>query len=82
MEPMLLIVRSVTLGQRGKELLSASGIPAALLRSPRQYAPAGCAYALRLHERDAARAVRLLRRAEIPFTGPYPEPEGRGRGRP
>ena len=82
MEPMLLIVRSVTLGQRGKELLSASGISAALLRSPRQYAPAGCAYALRLPGRDAERAARVLRRAEIPFTGPFPDPDGRGRARP
>ena len=54
------IYRSVTHGQNGRAVLDRAGIPARLIRSPRELAPAGCAYALTLRSRDAARAERLL----------------------
>ena len=56
------IFRSVTYGQSGRAVLDRGQIPCRLIRSPRELAPSGCAYALTLRSRDAARAGQLLRR--------------------
>ena len=55
-----LIYRSVTHGQAGRAVLEKNRIPARLIRSPRELAPSGCAYALTLRSRDAENALRLL----------------------
>ena len=54
------IYRSVTHGQMGQAALERNRIPSVLIRSPRELAPSGCAYALTLRSRDEPRAFRLL----------------------
>ena len=55
-----LIYRSVTHGQAGRSVLDRNGLPSRLIRSPRELAPSGCAYALTVRGRDLPRAYRLL----------------------
>ncbi len=55
-----LIFRSVTHGQAGRAALDRGGIPSRLIRSPRELAPSGCAYALTVRGRDLSRAYRFL----------------------
>ncbi|MBR7010437.1 MAG: DUF3343 domain-containing protein [Oscillospiraceae bacterium] len=69
MYDMYLTVRSVTRGQKGRDVLSRAGLRCALVRAPRAIAPGGCAYALALRRGDEARALRLLERAGVPVEG-------------
>lgn len=55
-----MIYRSVTYGQSARAALDSGGVPCRLLRSPREYAPAGCAYAVTVRRRDYSRALRLV----------------------
>ncbi len=65
------VLRSVTFGQRGKELLSKSGIPCRLLRAPREIAPSGCGYAIVVRREHAVKAAGMFSDNHLPFAGPY-----------
>ena len=54
-----MIYRSVTYGQSARAALDRGGVPCRLIRSPREYAPAGCAYAVTVRRRDYSRALGL-----------------------
>lgn len=63
--------RSVTYGQKGRDILAQNGIRCRLLRAPREIAPGGCAYALALSERDGTRGRTVLDRAGVRSTGSW-----------
>ena len=69
MNDFYMTVRSVTLGQKGREALARAGIHCRLLRAPREIAPGGCAYALALRGREAHEAVQILDRARVSVVG-------------
>lgn len=60
-----LIYRSVTHGQTGRAVLDREKIPCRLLRSPRELAPSGCAYALTIRRRDLERAYQFFRQENV-----------------
>lgn len=64
-------VRSVTWGQKGRDVLHQKGIQCQLLRAPREIAPGGCAYALAMPVKDGAMAQRILDRNGIRWVGSY-----------
>ena len=63
--------RSVTYAQRGERVLKEGGVRTALQRSPRIMEERGCGYSLLLREGDLARALMLLRQAQVPFRKVY-----------
>ena len=56
-----LILRSVTLAQRARAQLESGGILSRLQRSPGELSEHGCAYALRIRNRELPGAARILR---------------------
>ena len=72
-----LILRSVTYGQIARAALDRANIPGRLIRSPRELAPSGCAYALLISARDFRYAVQLLKAERIVPTGCFQKmPDG------
>lgn len=69
MYDLYLTVRSVTRGQKARELLAGAGIRCRLTRAPRAIAPQGCAYALALRRADGSRAAALLEQAGVSVEG-------------
>ena len=63
--------RSVTLAQRGEQVLRRSGIRCSLQRTPRWMEEQGCGYCLRLRREDMEKAVRLLRQGQVQFRKTY-----------
>ena len=68
-------MRSITRGQKGRDVLRRAGLRCSLLRAPGTLGERGCAYALTLERRDARRAAALLeenglRPEGIYFRGP------------
>lgn len=63
--------RSVTLAQRGEGILNRNGIKCYLQRTPRWMEERGCGYCLRMHRKDVAAAVNLLRQNQVIFSKIY-----------
>ena len=63
--------RSVTLAQRGEQLLNQSGVRAVMLRTPKWMEVQGCGYSLRLWTDDVQPAVQLLQDQGILFRRVY-----------
>ncbi len=63
--------RSVTVAQRGEQVLQRNGIRCTLLRTPKWMEVQGCGYSLRLWTKDAARAVELLGKHNVAFRRVY-----------
>ena len=63
--------------QRGNRLLSESGIPAQVVKAPRQMGDKGCAYGVRMSERWLDRSLRVLDAGTIRY-GRIFVPEGDG----
>ncbi len=59
--------RSITLAQRGEELMRRAGIDSSLQRTPKSLAQRGCGYSLRVKDRDSLSAVTLLRDKGVNF---------------
>lgn len=68
--------RSVTFAQRGERQLTQNGIGCILRRTPRWMEQRGCGYCIRVPDRQAPDAVRLLRQGKIPFGRVYWLEEG------
>ena len=68
---MLLMFRSLTYAQRGERALRRVGFTVSLIKAPSETTAKGCAYALRLRERDISRASAVLRDAGIHFDRLY-----------
>lgn len=68
--------RSVTLAQRGEQVLRRGGIRCNLQRTPRWMEEQGCGYCLRLGPQDAGKAVMLLRQNRIQFRKIYAQKDG------
>ena len=69
--------RSVTLAQRGEEVLRRGGIRCSLQRTPRWMEEQGCGYCVRLRAEEAGSSVALLRANQIQFRKVYIQrPEG------
>lgn len=67
----LISFRSVTYAQRGERLLNRAGERCSLHRTPRWMEEQGCGYSLRLQTGSIARAVQLLRTAQLPLGKVY-----------
>ena len=63
--------RSITFAQRGERMLRQSGVGCSLQRTPKWMEELGCGYCLRVTDRQAADAVRLLRQGKIMFGRVY-----------
>lgn len=63
--------RSVTFAQRGESVLRRAGIDCTLQRTPRWMEERGCGYCLRVHDRDALKAVEQLRGKQVDFRKVY-----------
>lgn len=63
--------RSVTFAQRGESVLRRAGIDCTLQRTPRWMEERGCGYCLRVHDRDALKAVEQLRTKQVDFRKVY-----------
>ncbi len=70
--------RSITHAQRAQRVLHSGGVEAAVRRTPREFSKNGCGYALFLRAENGARALELLRAANITPQAVYDE----GRHRP
>lgn len=63
--------RSVTLAQRGEQVLRRRGYRCSLQRTPRWMEEQGCGYCLRVRQEDAADCVKLLREKQVTFRRVY-----------
>ena len=69
--------RSVTLAQRGEQVLNQSGVRAVILRTPKWMENQGCGYSLRLRTGDLLPIISLLREKGIGFRKIYVQnPDG------
>lgn len=68
--------RSVTVAQRGEEVMRRAGIGCTLQRTPRWMQERGCGYCLRLREQDVRDAANQLRVNQIPISKIYRQKEG------
>ena len=62
---------TLTQAQRGRDVLHMEKIFSFLGRSPRELAARGCGYVLRVRERDAARAMEILREKNVGYVHVY-----------
>ncbi|MCI8554228.1 MAG: DUF3343 domain-containing protein [Clostridiales bacterium] len=62
-------VSSVTNAMRGRSLLEGNGIHATVSRALEPDGTNGCGYSIRVQERDAERAEKLIRSIGIPIRG-------------
>ena len=67
--------RSVTLAQRGEQLLRQRGIRCSLQRTPRWMEEQGCGYCLRVRQEDVGSSIQLLRQGQILFRKVYSQGE-------
>ena len=67
--------RSVTLAQRGEQVLRRGGIRSSLQRTPRWMEEQGCGYCLRLRKEDVQQAVQLLTKSGVQFRRVYDQKE-------
>ncbi|MBP3673692.1 MAG: DUF3343 domain-containing protein [Oscillospiraceae bacterium] len=67
--------RSVTLAQRGEQVLRQKGIRCSLQRTPRWMEEQGCGYCLRVRMEDIGSSVQLLRQGQILFRKIYVQTE-------
>lgn len=70
--------RSVTLAQRGEQLLHRSGIRCTLQRTPRWMEEQGCGYCLKLRQEDVGTGILKLRQEQIQFRKVYIQKEDGG----
>lgn len=62
----IILLRSMTLAQRSARMLQKAGIFASVTKAPQQANPGGCAYGVKVGNRNMDAALRLLREANIP----------------
>ena len=62
----ILLCRSLTTAQRAERALRRAGVFSSVTKAPRGADPGGCAYAVKLGERNLARALTLLREQGVP----------------
>ena len=67
--------RSVTLAQRGEQVLRQKGIRCSLQRTPRWMEEQGCGYCLRVRMEDIGSSMQLLRQGQILFRKIYVQTE-------
>ena len=67
--------RSVTVAQRGEQVLDQGGIRCTLQRTPKWMEEKGCGYCLRLWTTDARQAAELLHRKNVPYRKIYGQRE-------
>lgn len=65
MEYYLIIARSITYAQRMARALEQAGVSSRIYRAPAGLTERGCAYAVRIRERDLPAALTALHRAAI-----------------
>ena len=69
--------RSVTVAQRGEQLLQKAGMRPALLRTPKWMENQGCGYSLRIRTSDLLPVIAMIREKGIDFRRVYVQnPEG------
>ena len=76
MKTFFLTFRSITQAQRAERAFSRAGMSCILRRTPRWMEQRGCGYCIRVPDRQAPDAVRLLRQGKIPFGRVYWLEEG------
>lgn len=63
--------RSVTAAQGGARRLESAGIPAAIVRTPRNLQKQGCGYSLRIRAKQFSAAQQVLRQEGAAFQKIY-----------
>ena len=63
--------RSITYAQRAEKTFLRNGISCHIRRTPRWMEERGCGYCLRMHRKDVAAAVNLLRQNQVIFSKIY-----------
>ncbi len=61
----IIICRSLTYAQRTAKVLERAGITAIVMRPPEDIAGEGCAYGVKLRQRNLAQALKLLKDAGL-----------------
>lgn len=61
----VLLCRSLTNAQKAARIIQKSGIFAAVTKAPQSADPGGCAYGVKIAERNLSAALALLAHAEI-----------------
>ena len=61
----LIVCRSLTYAQRTAEVLERGGVPARVLRSPKQIAGEGCSHSVKIAQRHLSEARCLLYQADL-----------------
>ena len=67
--------RSVTLAQRGEQVLRRAGIRCSLQRTPRWMEEQGCGYCVKVRPEDGGSSVQLLRQNQVQFRKIYIQSE-------
>ena len=67
----LIVFRSVTYAQNGLNHLNRNHIGAVLTRPPAGLGKNGCSYGLKVREPDLSRALEVLTRAGVPWSGAF-----------
>ena len=67
--------RSVTLAQRGDQVLHKGGVRCTLQRTPRWMEEQGCGYCLKVRLEDVGTSVQLLRQGQVQFRKVYVQKE-------
>ena len=75
MDVFFITFRSVTLAQRGEQILRRKGIRCSLQRTPRWMEEQGCGYCLRMWQEDVHRAVQQLAQSGVQFRRVYDQKE-------
>ena len=74
----LIVCRSLTYAQRTAEVLERGGVPARVLRSPKQIAGEGCSHSVKISQRYLSEALALLYRADLMPKRVFSKEDGRG----
>lgn len=61
----LIVCRSLTYAQRTAEVLERGGVPARVMRSPKQIAGEGCSHSVKIAQRRLSEGLALLYRADL-----------------
>ena len=67
----LIVFRSVTYAQNGLNHLNRNHIGAVLTRPPTGLGKNGCSYALKVGQQDLSRALEVLTRSGVPWSGAF-----------
>ena len=72
----LIMCRSLTYAQKSAALLERHGIASGISKAPAGLSGRGCAYSITVSEQNGAKAVQILRNANLLYGKVYEQSEG------